>query len=157
MNLLTKEERKIVCINRVLERIKEGGKYSDLPLNYGPKMLRDWGVSANNFRPLMKDAFAWMVTEDEVPEFAVQHRTTVSRHAVARAAMLKGETQMLFESPEVTSIGSGADGSKRDKQDHAPVVGTCSTKYAVHKIAIKDSYWVKGVREFLRERWVGAL
>ena len=58
ISLLTKEERKIVCISRALERIKEGGKYSDLSLNYGPKILQDWGVSANNFRPLMKDAFA---------------------------------------------------------------------------------------------------
>ena len=65
-----------------------------------------------------------MVTEDEVPEFIVQHRTTVSRHAVARTIVLKDEAQTQFESPEVTPIGSGTDGSKRDKQDHEPVVGT---------------------------------
>ena len=65
VNLLSKEDRKRVCIAHVLSRIKDGSNYSDLSVNYGPKIIQDWDISANNLRESMPDAFKWMVAEDE--------------------------------------------------------------------------------------------
>ena len=138
-SLLTKKERRNICIQGVLKRVKVGGKYSDLTLNYGPKIIQDYGLSANNLRPMLRDIFAWFVTEDEVPEFKVPHRTTVSRHAVARNAVLKKEHMSALEDGEVTFITGLADGSKRDKKDHEPAAATYSSKHDVHQVIMRDS------------------
>ena len=140
LNLLSKEERKQASIRHVLSRIKDkGGLYSNLSVNYGPKIIQDWGVTANTLRPVMADAFAWMVTEDEVPAFQIQHRTTVSRQAVSRAKILKTDAETLLESDEVKFISAMADASNRAKKAHTPVGATWSSKFEVHKMAIKDS------------------
>ena len=139
INLLTKEECTKVSIRLVLSRIRNKGAYSDLTVNYGPKIMQDWGVTGNNLRGVMADAFAWVISEDEVPKFTTPDRTTVSRMAVARCTILKDDIQSLLESDEVTFINSMADGSIRAKLPHEPVAATCSSKFEVHRIVIKDS------------------
>ena len=139
INLLTKEEKKLISINHVLARIKDGSPYSDLSINYGPKIIQDWGVSANNLRGNMRDAFAWMVTEDEVPGFHIPDRTTVSRHAVARAAILKRQGQSALGSGDVTPIAFMAGASNRGKQNHTAAGVTYSTTFNVHRMIMSDS------------------
>ena len=137
ISLLSQEERKKIVVHDIMKNIRDGGhgNYTGLTKNYGPKILQDYHLTANTMRPMLKDIFSWWVSEDVADVFdGGPHRTTISRYAVAKTAVLKATVQSFIDSQYVTSICMMIDASKRKKKDHMPSGATYSRKGARGRI-----------------------
>ena len=94
ISLLSHEERKKIVVHDIMKNIRDGGNYTGLTKNYGPKILQDYHLTSNTMHPMLKDIFSWWVSEDLADVFdGGPHRTTISRYAVAKTAALKKTVQ----------------------------------------------------------------
>jgi hypothetical protein len=82
----------------------------------------------------------YWIDEESKPK-RLQHRTTLTRHTVARCSILKDDKLSWLMADSITSVCSLNDGSKRQKQDHGPLALTLTDTEtcSVHAIVLSDS------------------
>ena len=82
----------------------------------------------------------YWIDEESKPK-RLQHRTTLTRHTVARCSILKDDKLSWLMADSITSVCSLNDGSKRQKQDHGPLALTLTDTEtcSVHAIVLPDS------------------